>query len=726
MKKIALPVLSIAVLALVYLIFNTNVQVSGAAGMPLSRVQEAEVLQSGPTWFDPAWNYRQAITIFNSGEELTDYQVLIKLNSSNFDFSKAKANGADVRFTKGDGTTLIDYWIEPPWNSTLTYIWVEVPVIQSGNTTIYLYYNNPSVGTVSNGTETFVFFDDEWNQFKDGGCSAGIPWDCISPGATVSSGNLVLLDNTGITSHLQFSQKAVGYSAKFGSGNGLESGGFINGASGPRSIIRDLPTDADDLYLQDYAKEIIDNNPLERVQNVDWHNQFHVFEIRRWVDVSDSGNNKSIGEINHGASIAESMIASEVPTDTLSISFNNAELSTGVLRVDWVYVREYRNPEPVVSVGAEQGLVDLQVSMHGSSDTLYAGEQITYTIAISNTSSIDAPGVVLTDTLPVGVSFVSANPSQGNCTSEVICDLGTIAASSDVQITIVANTTMDGNPSNTAVVDSLGYDWNYDDNTDYVETTVLPSADLAVTLQGYPDAVLPAGTLTYIITVSNQGPSAANSVQVVETLPSGVAYQNSSPNICTPNGGNVTCQLSSPLASGAETQINISTKVQSSTTGFLYSNASVNSGTHEPNPANNNSMEQNLLDATKPSVAWVRPVTEVDDTYQSQNAIIPLEASANDMVEGSDQIAWVEFYYWDHLYDGNGDGIKEGRYVAISTATSSPYQVDFDSVAFQLVRSEFYQVFVRSYDRAGNVSDRQRIFIEVLPYNTYIPLIKKH
>jgi len=109
------------------------------------------------------WSYRRAITITEqSGSTLTDYQVRIELNSSNFDFSKANADGSDIRFTKDDGETLLAYWIEK-WDSSneQAVVWVKVPSIPAGgSTTIYMYYGNPSAVSESDGEAVFEFFDD--------------------------------------------------------------------------------------------------------------------------------------------------------------------------------------------------------------------------------------------------------------------------------------------------------------------------------------------------------------------------------------------------------------------------------------------------------------------------------------------------------------------------------------------------------------------------------------
>jgi hypothetical protein len=51
-----------------------------------------------------AWTSVQNITIQkNAGSKLSLYQVLIKLNQNNFDFSRAQQDGHDIRFTISDG-----------------------------------------------------------------------------------------------------------------------------------------------------------------------------------------------------------------------------------------------------------------------------------------------------------------------------------------------------------------------------------------------------------------------------------------------------------------------------------------------------------------------------------------------------------------------------------------------------------------------------------------------
>jgi len=106
------------------------------------------------------WQYRSPVTVTNNGSALTDYQVLITLDTA-FDFVTAAADGADVRITAADGVTLLPFWIET-WDSVgeTARIWVKVDALPAGNSTLYLYYGNSGASSASDGASTFVFFDD--------------------------------------------------------------------------------------------------------------------------------------------------------------------------------------------------------------------------------------------------------------------------------------------------------------------------------------------------------------------------------------------------------------------------------------------------------------------------------------------------------------------------------------------------------------------------------------
>ena len=86
----------------------------------------------------------------------TNYQVLIELNTSNFDYSHANESGNDIRFNQLNGSSL-DYWIENWSTAGQSKIWVEVKSINTSK--FEMYYDNPSANSENSGDNTFDFFD---------------------------------------------------------------------------------------------------------------------------------------------------------------------------------------------------------------------------------------------------------------------------------------------------------------------------------------------------------------------------------------------------------------------------------------------------------------------------------------------------------------------------------------------------------------------------------------
>src|SRR5260370_15539612 len=77
-------------------------------------------------------------------------------------------------------------------------------------------------------------------------------------------------------------------------------------------------------------------------------------------------------------------------------------------------------------------LADLALGMTGSLNTGFAGSNITYNITITNLGPSVAPGVVLTDTLPPGTTFISGSPSPSTISAGTITwNLGSLAATTN-------------------------------------------------------------------------------------------------------------------------------------------------------------------------------------------------------------------------------------------------------------------------------------------------------
>jgi uncharacterized repeat protein (TIGR01451 family) len=156
---------------------------------------------------------------------------------------------------------------------------------------------------------------------------------------------------------------------------------------------------------------------------------------------------------------------------------------------------EYQSGTRPNSNASAPPAVGLSLGMGDSPDPATVGGGVTYTITVSNTSSSAATNVVVTDTLPSGVNFVSATTSQGSCSAvapTVTCTLGMVNGFNVATVTIVVTPTAEGLISNVASVTSGSFDPNPLDNSASSVTLVgVPASGL----QGLIDAAAEGSTV---------------------------------------------------------------------------------------------------------------------------------------------------------------------------------------------------------------------------------------
>jgi uncharacterized repeat protein (TIGR01451 family) len=230
-------------------------------------------------------------------------------------------------------------------------------------------------------------------------------------------------------------------------------------------------------------------------------------------------------------------------------------------------------------------IADLALTKTASPNPAGVGSNLTYTLTVTNNGPPPASGVTLIDTVPAGVTFVSATPSQGTCTTAVSCNLGALANAAKATVTIVVTPTAAGTVTNTATVSANEIDPVPTNNTATVSTTVTASADLALGETVAPNPVLLGGSnLTYTLTITNNGPSPATGVVLSDTLPVSATLVSATPSQGTCTSPLSTCAIGN-LASGASATVLVVLKPTAA--GTVTNSATVSANENDPNPANN-------------------------------------------------------------------------------------------------------------------------------------------
>jgi hypothetical protein len=132
----------------------------------------------------------------NVAGNVMNFPVLVRLNSSNFNFADAKSGGDDIRFTKSDGSLLsyeIERWDAP---SKAAEIWVKLDTVFGNDSThfITIYWGNPNAASGSNSASVFDTsngFQGVWHLNEATGITAkdatGNHFDGTKFGATLPS-----------------------------------------------------------------------------------------------------------------------------------------------------------------------------------------------------------------------------------------------------------------------------------------------------------------------------------------------------------------------------------------------------------------------------------------------------------------------------------------------------------------------------------------------------------
>jgi uncharacterized repeat protein (TIGR01451 family) len=295
-----------------------------------------------------------------------------------------------------------------------------------------------------------------------------------------------------------------------------------------------------------------------------------------------------------------------------------------------------------------QPSANLLVSKADSPDPVLVGQPLAYTILVQNDGPFPAPNVVVTDTLPAGVS-VANMPATCSGSGTISCDVGYLDAGQST--TVVINTyapNAGGEITNTVSVASDEYDDQPDSNFFAEHTTVVDSdefADLEVISKvDSKDPLIYDEAFNYTITVRNNGPGDASNVIINDGLPgdplpvSFVSVTTSMGN-CThdgsPTGGAVICTI--PTMALNDTATIVINVVGPGSVGTFFNTATITGDETDPIPANNSKTQDTSV--LEPLVDLVITKSDSPDPVSvGQNLVYGLFISNNGPASASNVV----------------------------------------------------------------------------------------
>jgi uncharacterized repeat protein (TIGR01451 family) len=253
-------------------------------------------------------------------------------------------------------------------------------------------------------------------------------------------------------------------------------------------------------------------------------------------------------------------------------------------------------PSNVIATDTARGLYefevapDLEVTLPAVSSRVALGGTGSATIRVTNRGPHSASVILLTITLPQGMTASIPVPAQGTCVTAASgfrCTLGAVRVNQSVDT--VVNLTAGNDPSSATLgVVVAGRENDPQPNNDTRTATIVTErmADLGVTLAASASTVDRRSSVTLTATAVNNGPNAASAASLSLALGSDFTYQNAttSQGACALSGTTVTCSLGN-LPSGAQAIASIGALAAG--LGSLSAAAQITDGSTDPVPANN-------------------------------------------------------------------------------------------------------------------------------------------
>ncbi len=282
--------------------------------------------------------------------------------------------------------------------------------------------------------------------------------------------------------------------------------------------------------------------------------------------------------------------------------------------------------DPVPGNNSGQAVVnvpdaDLAVTKSVNTATPALGSNVTFTIGLNNAGPDNAQGVLVSDLLPSGLTFVSATPTVGTYASGTgIWTVGSVASGATPSLQIVATVTAITQITNTAAVSSTTHDTNALNNSASADVDV-PNADLAIT-KSVDNATPALGTnVTFTIDLTNNGVDSAQAVTVNDLLPAGLTFVSATPSVGTYTSGTGVWSVGT-VNVGATPSLQIVATVTNHTA--ITNTATVTSTTHDPSSANNT--DDAVVDVPNANVGVTKTVDNAAPNL-GQNVVFTLTAT---------------------------------------------------------------------------------------------------
>ncbi|MDA0139021.1 DUF11 domain-containing protein [Solirubrobacter deserti] len=208
-------------------------------------------------------------------------------------------------------------------------------------------------------------------------------------------------------------------------------------------------------------------------------------------------------------------------------------------------------------------MADVVLEKRATSSPIVPGEDVTFSLRVTNNGPSTAVNETITDKLPAEVTFTSASPGCNEASGTVTCAVGDLAVGASKTFTITGQvaSSLTSCLRNTATTAGATLDPNTSNNSSTICVPIVARSAVSMTKTASTQTV-PAGggQVMYTLVVRNNGPSDDPDVKVTDPLPAGLTLvaAEASQGSCTTANNRVACDLGA-LRNGGSAQVLVTT-----------------------------------------------------------------------------------------------------------------------------------------------------------------------
>jgi len=305
-------------------------------------------------------------------------------------------------------------------------------------------------------------------------------------------------------------------------------------------------------------------------------------------------------------------------TGTYTVTYNSASIPSGLAQTfegdgtlnQQIVVNLANGQNYLTADFAYAPNLNVTKTSLGANNPLQAGDMLTYTIVISNPSSIGVTGSVLSDSLPANTNFVNGSGTISPASAGSVGSLPnlvnplTVTANSAVTVTFRVTVTNPIPVGVTAITNTvlLTTTAGITDTDTVTNPVAVASPDLQITKTDGVTTTTPGATLVYTLTITNTGSGGATGVMITDTIPVNTTFVSAS-NSGVFGSGLVTWPTFSLPGSGAFTTrlvtVTVNNPLPAGTTAITNTATVADDGTNgaDPTPGNNTTTDVDTITA---------------------------------------------------------------------------------------------------------------------------------